>query len=125
VQQLYSRDLIHPNSFLYANHVNNQSQLFLLRPCGSVLYEVAVGVRCLHEVIALNELEYFVDETNNSLVSNESGKWFEKYSHDGCTDTQYRLPFRPVERDNAEQALQEWDIEQSEMQRHTQANGID
>lgn len=78
-------------------------------------------VSCLlHKERPLDELETFVNDTR-VFVSNEPKMdriEMARHLHHGRTDDKHRLPFRPVQRQDGEESLQEWRVEQSEVQRH-------
>lgn len=87
--------------------------LFLLGP--------DFGCACclLHKERPLDELQSFVDETVVS-VSNMSDDriGMTRRLHYRRTNGKHRLPFRPVQRQDGEESLQEWCVEQSKVQRH-------
>lgn len=80
------------------------------------------GCTCclLHKERPLNELQSFVDETGG-LVSKTCGEIearMVRHLHHRRTNGKHGLPFRPVQRQDGEEGLQEWCVEQSEVQRH-------
>lgn len=74
----------------------------------------------LHKERPLDELESFVNETRVSVSKTLENEGIElpRHLHHRRTDGKHRLPFRPVQRQDGEESLQEWCIEQSEVQRH-------
>lgn len=77
--------------------------------------------RCLlHEERPLDELESFIDETiiSVSKMSEYDRIGITRRLHYGRTNGKHRLPFRPVQRQDGEESLQEWCVEQSKVQRH-------
>jgi hypothetical protein len=79
------------------------------------------------EICALEKLEYLVDQTVYSLVmcsrrgmGKEGGNL-----HDRRTDPQHGFPLADIQRNNAEQALQERNIQERKVERHTERDSRD
>lgn len=86
------------------------------------LLSLDFGCTCclLHKERPLDELESFVDNTrrlvSNNFAQDKGGT--PRRLHHGCADGKHGLPFRPVQRQDGEESLQEWCVKQGEVQRH-------
>ena len=110
-------DLVSTCLLIYTCNVSSQSYgLFHL---ASWLWTCSL----LDEELSLNEFEYFVNKSMDSLASiSEKGGPCDL--HDWSTDEENRLPLIPVQWKDREQTLQEWDVKQGEVQSHRQRDGI-